>query len=59
MLVEPYIMEFEQLMLKCYMNESEENTVTRYLGGLRLFISKIVHLQLYWMLLDVQNLASR
>lgn len=33
--VETYTTEFEQLMMKCDLQEPEEHTIIRYLGGLR------------------------
>ncbi|PKU87302.1 RNA-directed DNA polymerase [Dendrobium catenatum] len=57
--VEEYAAEFEQLGLKCQLEEPEENTIARFLGGLHSSISNIVHLQPYWTLSDVINLSLK
>lgn len=57
MIIEAYTREFEQLMLKCDLTKLEENLVICYLGRLRPSINKVVQLQTYWTLLDVQNLV--
>ena len=57
--VEDYTAEFDHLMLKCDMVEQEEQTIARYLGGLRPEISNIVQLQPYWTYGDVCRLALK
>ncbi|GKV33822.1 hypothetical protein SLEP1_g42272 [Rubroshorea leprosula] len=57
--VEEYTMEFKQLMMKCDVQEKDEQTIARYLGGLDYDISKVVQLQQYWTLDDVIRLALR
>lgn len=59
MSIEDFTIEFDQFMLKCELVEPEENTVTFYLGELKLSISNVMQLQLYWILLDVQILALK
>ncbi|EOX92171.1 Gag-pol polyprotein-like protein [Theobroma cacao] len=59
MTVEEYTMEFEQLHMKCDVQEPEEQTVARYLGGLNVEIADIVQLQPYWNLNDVIRLALK
>jgi hypothetical protein len=44
--VEEYMMEFELLMLKCDIVKPVEQTIARYLGGLREEIPNMVRLQL-------------
>lgn len=43
-IVEAYIAEFDQLMLKNDLQEPKEHTITHYLGGLRPTISNVVQL---------------
>lgn len=57
--VEDYTMEFDHLMLKCNVNESEEQIIARYLGGLKTKIANIVQLQPYWTYNDVVKLAIK
>jgi hypothetical protein len=57
--VEEYTREFEKLMMKCDIQEREEQTIARYLGGLNTDISHPVQLQQYWSLDDVIRLAIR
>ncbi|XP_020589891.1 probable LRR receptor-like serine/threonine-protein kinase At1g06840 [Phalaenopsis equestris] len=67
--MEEYTIDFEQLMLKCGLVETvedtiakcglvepEENTIVRYLRGLKSFIVNVIQLQSYWILQDVQTL---
>ncbi|PKU68398.1 RNA-directed DNA polymerase [Dendrobium catenatum] len=57
--VEEYVAEFEQLSLKCDLNEPHENTIARFIEGLQPSIANIVQLQPYWTLQDVVNLALK
>ncbi|PKI52817.1 hypothetical protein CRG98_026765 [Punica granatum] len=57
--VEEYTAEFEHLMMKCDLVEPEEQTIARYLGGLRSEIRNVVQLQPYWTFEDVCKLAVR
>ena len=43
--VEEYTREFEKLMMKCDIQEKEEQTIDRYLGGLNTDIAHLVQLQ--------------
>ena len=47
MSVEEYTREFEKLMMKCDIQEEEEQTNSRYLGGLNTDIAHPVQLQQY------------
>ncbi|KAK6933370.1 Zinc finger, CCHC-type [Dillenia turbinata] len=49
--------EFELLLLKCDVVEPEEQTIARYLGGLKEEIGNIVRLQPYYLFNDVRKLA--
>lgn len=42
-----YIAEFENLMMRCDVSEQEEQTIARFLGGLRREIENVVQLQPY------------
>ncbi|XP_031404630.1 uncharacterized protein LOC116213728 [Punica granatum] len=57
--VEEYTAEFEHLMMKCDLVKPEEQTIARYLGGLRSEIRNVVQLQPYWTFEDVCKLAVR
>jgi len=46
-------MEFEEFLMKCNIQEPEEQTVARYLGGLNEEIANVIQLQPFWMLVDV------
>ncbi|XP_021288378.1 uncharacterized protein LOC110419610 [Herrania umbratica] len=50
-------MEFEQLHMKCDVQEPEKQTVARYLGGLNVEIVDVVQLQPYWNFNDVIRLT--
>ena len=52
-LLSKYTVQFEHLMVKYDDVEPKEQMVTRYLGGLRIEISNIVQLQLYWTIDDI------
>lgn len=41
------MVESEYLMIKCDLNELEENIFTRFLDGLKPTIDNVVHLQPY------------
>ncbi|PWA72114.1 hypothetical protein CTI12_AA275430 [Artemisia annua] len=56
---EDYTAEFDHLMIKCDIVEPEEQTIARYLGGLRPEISNVVQLQPYWTYSDVCKLAVK
>ncbi|CAL9078812.1 unnamed protein product [Musa textilis] len=54
-----YTAKFDNLMLKGELVKPEEQTITRYLGGLKFEIAKVVQLQPYWSLNDVSKLALK
>lgn len=54
-----YTSEFKQLMLKCDLSKPEENIIARCLGEFRPSLVKIVQLQPYCTLRDVQSLAFK
>ena len=55
--VDDYTREFEYLMLKCDVVEPKEQTIARYLGGLKKEIAEVIKLQWYWTFNDVRKLA--
>ena len=57
--VEEYSTEFENLMIKGDLQEAEEQSIARYLSGLRFKISRMVQLQPYNTLQDVIKLALK
>lgn len=57
--VEDFTGEFENLMIKCDLVEPEEQTIARYLAGLRPEIGNVVQLQQYWTFNDVCKLAFK
>lgn len=57
--VEEYSAEFDHLMMRCDLYEPEEQTIARYLGGLKPEIGNIVQLQPYWTYNDVFKLAIK
>ena len=57
--VEEYSAEFENLMIKGDLQEAEEQSIARYLAGLRFDISKTVQLRPYNTLQDVIKLALK
>ncbi|PKU68079.1 hypothetical protein MA16_Dca027392 [Dendrobium catenatum] len=59
MTVEEYIIEFEQLSLKCNIAEPEEHTMARFLAGLHPAIANVVQLQCYWTMQDLTGLALK
>ena len=57
--VEEYTHEFEKLMIKCDIQEPEEQTIVRYLGGHDPRYSNVVELQAYASFDDVCVLAHK
>ena len=57
--MEEFSAEFENLMIKGDLQEVEEQSIVRYLAGLRFKISKTVQLQPYNTLQDVIKLALK
>ena len=57
--VEDYVAEFECLVMRCDIVEQEEQTIARFLGGLRYDICNVVQLQPYWTYDDVCELALK
>ncbi|CAL2280662.1 unnamed protein product [Prunus armeniaca] len=57
--VEEYTTEFDKLRMLCDIIEPEEQTIARYLGGLRYEIRNIVQLQPYWSYGDVEKLSLK
>ena len=53
-----YTYEFEFLMLKCDIKEPKPQTIARYIGGLKVSIVDVIHLQLYWTFNDVCKLVN-
>jgi len=47
MSVEKYTREFEKLLIKCDLQESEDQTIVKYMGGLDPRYSNVVELQQY------------
>ena len=59
MSVKEYTRDFEKLLIKCDLQEGEDQTIVRYLGGLDLRYSNVVELQQYSTLVDVCLLAHQ
>ena len=57
--VEEYVKEFELLLIRCELMEPQEQTIARFLGGLRKDIANVVELQPYIFLEEVIKLATR
>ena len=57
--VEEYTREFEKLLIKCDIQESEDQTIVRYLSGLDTRYAHVVELQQYSSFDDVCVLAHR
>lgn len=55
--VEEYIREVEYSMLRCDINEPEEQTIARLLGGLKKELAEAIRLQPFWTFNDVRKLA--
>ena len=59
MSIEEYTREFEKLLIKCDLQEAEEQTIVRYLGGLDPKHAHVVELQSYTTLYEVCILAHK
>ena len=59
MSVEEYTREFEKLLIKCDLQEVEDQTIVRYLGGLDPKYAQIVELQQYSTFDEVCVLAHK
>jgi len=59
MSVEEYTREFEKLLIKCDLQEAEEQTIVRYLGGLDPKYAHVVELQPYTTFDEVCVLAHK
>ncbi|KAI4320315.1 hypothetical protein MLD38_033811 [Melastoma candidum] len=57
--VSEYTWEFERLLLQCDVQEAPEQTIARYLRGLKPQIADAVDLQQYWSFNDVRALAHK
>jgi hypothetical protein len=57
--VEEYVKEFELLLIQCELMEPQEQTIARFLGGLRKDIPNVVELQSYIFLAEVIKLPAR
>ncbi|KAJ0627391.1 putative nucleotidyltransferase, Ribonuclease H [Helianthus annuus] len=57
--VEQFIIEFERLRMRCGVDETDEQLIARFLGGLRQDISDVVQLQPYWTFEEVCALAHK
>jgi len=57
--VEEYTREFKKLVIKCDLQEPEEQTIVRYLGGLDPRYSNVVELQAYTTFDEVCELAHK
>lgn len=57
--MEEYVKEFEFLLIRCELMEPQEQTIARFLGGLRKDIANVVELQPYIFLEEVIKLATR
>ena len=51
--VDEYTEEYDFLMVRCVVDETEEQTTACYLGGLKKEIHDVVTLQPYWTYEDV------
>ena len=52
-----YTCEFEFLMPKCDIKESEPQTIAWYIGRLKESLADVIHMQPYWTFNDVCKLA--
>jgi len=59
MSVEKYTRVFEMLLIKCDLQEAEEQTIVRYLGGLDPKYAHVVELQSYTTFDEVYVLAYK
>ena len=57
--VEEFTAQFDNLRMLCDLDEPEEQTIARYLGGLRTEIANTVQLQQYWSFNDVVKLSLK
>ena len=57
--MEEYVKEFELLFIRCELMEPQEQTIARFLGGLRKDITNVVELQPYIFLEEVIKLATQ
>jgi len=57
--IEEYTREFEKLVIKCDLQEPEEQTIVRYLGGLDPRYANVVDLQAYTTFNEVCELATK
>ena len=57
--IEEYTMEFEELLMKCIIQEPEEKTVARYLERLNEEITNVIQLQPFWTVHDVTRLPLK
>ena len=57
--IEEYVKEFETLMTRCDIKESSDESIARFINGLKMDIASVVELQQYRTLEDVIKLASR
>jgi len=57
--VEEYTTEFEKLLIKCVIQESEDQTIVRYWGSLDPRYAYVVEIQQYSSFDDVCSLAHR
>jgi hypothetical protein len=57
--VEEYVMEFELLMICYELIKPQEQTIARFIGGLRKDIANVVEFQPYSFLEDVIKLARK
>ena len=55
--MEEYIEEFEYLMLICDIRELEEQTIARFLEGLKKEFVDVIRLQPYWTFNDVRKIT--
>jgi hypothetical protein len=57
--MEEYVKEFELLLIRCELMEPQEQTIARFLGGLRKDITNVVVLQPYIFPEEVIKLVTR
>jgi len=57
--VSEYMREFERLLLRSGIHETEEQTMARFLNGLNPLVAKKVKIQTYFTLDDVCKLALK